>query len=118
MDEVRGVGEGRSTDEADKFVFRATGVREIDELADSISFFGTGLAAAGQRLSRIMALSDHAVGAFECNLKTLEITYTDRFFETLGAFDFPDAPKDIRQSDLTRGTLPAESFERLMRAYA
>ena len=118
MDEVRGVGEGRSTDEADKFVFRATGVREIDELADSISFYGTGLAAAWPRLSRVMALSDHAVGAFECNLKTLEITYTDRFFETLGAFDFPDAPKDIRQSDLTRGTLPAESFERLMRAYA
>lgn len=117
MDEVRGVGEGRAADGADRFAFRATGVREIDELADSISFFGTGLAAAGQRLSRIMALSDHAVGAFECNLKTLEITYTDRFFETLGAFDFPDAPEDIEKSDLERGTLAAADFERLMRAY-
>lgn len=117
MGEVRGVGEARGVDPAERFVFRETGVREIDELADSISFFGSGLASAGQRLSRIMALSDHAVGAFEYNRKTGDITYTDRFFETLGAYDFPGLPKGIAQRDLRRGTLSPEDFERLMDAY-
>lgn len=117
MNEVRGVGEARSSNSADKFVFHATGIHEIDELADSISFFGTGLAAAGQRLSRIMALSDHAVGAFEFSWKTGDITYTDRFFETLGALDFPDLPESIAKSSLADATLSADDFKLLMESY-
>lgn len=117
MDEVRGVGEETGSQAKAEFDFQRTGVREIDELADSIGVLGTGLAAAGQRLSRIMALSDHAVGAFEYNWKTGAISYTDRFFETLGAYDFPFAPEGIDRQKMREGVLDAGDFDKLMKAY-
>lgn len=117
MHEVRGVGELSGTGSGATFEFQETGVREIDELADSIGVLGTGLAEAGQRLSRIMALSDHAAGAFEYNRKTGTITYTDRLFETLGAFDFPYLPEGVDPKRMADRTLGAEDFGRLMAAY-
>ncbi|WP_139653724.1 EAL domain-containing protein [Raoultibacter phocaeensis] len=117
MNEVRGVGERPGAKSEASFDFQKTGVHEIDELADSIGTLATGLAAAGQRLSRIMALSDHAVGAFEYSWKTGAITYTDRFFETLGALDFPYVPDGVDRQQMRDGTLGAQGFDKLMKAY-
>ncbi|MEG0376201.1 MAG: EAL domain-containing protein, partial [Raoultibacter sp.] len=97
--------------------FTATGVREIDELADSIGALGADVASAGARLSKVMELADHAVGAFEYSKRTKTISYTDTFFDTLGAQDFPYKPKGIPSERIALMTLSPSDFTRLMEAF-
>lgn len=97
--------------------FTATGVREIDELADSIGALGADVASAGARLSKVMELADHAVGAFEYSTRTKTISFTDTFFETLGAQDFPYLPQGITKEHIVDMAITPDDFTRLMQSF-
>lgn len=76
--------EMRSAEPEGPIRFTPTGIIEVDELADAVATLNSEVASVASRLSRILALSDRMIGAFERNESTGLLSFTEGFFEALG----------------------------------
>lgn len=111
------MSEVRAAQPEQPIAFAPTGIVEVDELSEAIESMGNEVALTASRLSRILRLSDRAIGAFEYSHETKVITYTDGFFATLAVLEPPD-PSYFDPQRIATGSLNAEEFERFMQWYA
>lgn len=97
--------------------FTPTNIVEIDELSEAIESLGCEVATAASRLSEILKLSDRSIAAFECNEETGVVSYTDGFFDTLGAIRRFAAIEECDAESLDAkeggGTMSLVAFKRL-----
>lgn len=111
------MSEVRAAQPEQPIAFAPTGIVEVDELSEAIESMGNEVALTASRLSRILRLSDRAIGAFEYSHETKVITYTDGFFATLAVLEPPD-PSYFDPQRIATGSLNAEEFQRFMQWYA
>lgn len=111
------MSEVRAAQPEQPIAFTPTGIVEVDELSEAIESMGNEVALTASRLSRILRLSDRAIGAFEYSHETKVITYTDGFFATLAVLEPPD-PSYFDPQRIATGSLNAEEFQRFMQWYA
>lgn len=95
--------EMRSAEPEGPIRFTPTGIIEVDELADAVATLNSEVASVASRLSRILALSDRMIGAFERNESTGLLSFTEGFFEALGL----DRPRMDRPGGSAGAQFPA-----------
>ena len=110
------MGEVRAARPEQPISFTPTGIVEVDELSESIEALGAEVASSASRLSQILRLSDHNVGAFEFNTDAQTVTCTDGFFDTLSSLGLPKSV-DFGVKSLVNATLSVDEFEQMMRLY-
>ncbi len=95
--------------------FTPTGIIEIDEIADAVAALNSEVASAASRLSRILALSDRMIGAFERNESTGLLSFTEGFFEALGLDDVRMGRSEGVGGAQSQGTMAPEDLLKLVR---
>ena len=110
------MSEVRAAQPEQPIAFTPTGIVEVDELSEAIESMGTEVALTASRLSRILRLSDRAIGAFEYSEEADALTFTDGFFATLAVLEPPD-PSYFDPERIAAGTLGPDEFRHLLEWY-
>ncbi len=97
----------KQNDPSQPLVLKKLGIREIDELTDSIEALSVSVSESSSKISKILSMTKASIGVFEYDDDADRVFVSDNLFQVMG---WPDADRPADAGSF----IPRALFDRLM----